>query len=51
MFTKEELDILIHFASIGQNYVIVRNNLGDREVAKDLDPVLAKAHKLWMEAK
>lgn len=42
-FTKDELDILIHFAILGQNYVIDRNNWRDREVAKELEPALAKA--------
>lgn len=38
----DELDILLHFATLGQNYVIGRNNYGDREVARELDPVLTK---------
>lgn len=42
-FTKDELDILIHFATLGHNYVITRNNHGDREVAKEFEPTLIKA--------
>lgn len=38
----EELDLLLHFATLGQNYVVTRNNFGDREVAKELDPVITK---------
>lgn len=44
--TEYELDTLMHFATLGQNYVIVRNNYGDREVAKELEPVLKT---LWVQ--
>ena len=40
--TREELDLLIHFATIGQSHIIVRNAYGDREVCRELDPVLRK---------
>ncbi len=35
-----DLDLLLHFATLGQNHVSVRNNYGDRAVAAELDPVL-----------
>lgn len=47
-FTYEELDLLLHFAILGQNSVIVRNNHGDHEVAKQLNPVIERAYEiLW----
>lgn len=42
--TQDEYEILFHFASVGQSYVIQRNNFGDRKVAQELEPVLHKIH-------
>lgn len=41
-FTKGELDLLLHFAEIGHNHIYVRNNEGDRDVARKLDHVLVR---------
>lgn len=38
--TLAELDLLLHFATIGQNHIHVRNNYGDQDVAAQLDAVL-----------
>jgi hypothetical protein len=40
--TVSEIDTLLHFATLGQNMAVTRNNYGDREVAKELDPVVSK---------
>jgi len=48
ILTTEELDLLMHFVILGQNAMINRNAQGDREVAKELDPVLLK---VWKQAK
>ena len=49
-FTLEELDLLLHFATLGQSYVSARNNFGDRAVAKELDPVLTKVCTQLLES-
>lgn len=38
--SKEEFETLLHFAYIGQNHVVIRNNHGDREVARELDDII-----------
>lgn len=40
--THQELALLLHFATIGQNHIHVRNNFGDRDVAVQLDPIVRK---------
>lgn len=42
--TNDEVELLLHFAIIGQSYVIARGNHGDREVAK-LEPLIERLYR------
>lgn len=46
--TGEEIDLLLHFAEIGRENVYQRNNLGDRSVAAEVDPILRKLKEIWL---
>jgi hypothetical protein len=40
--TKDELDLLLHFAEVGYNAMYERNNFGDRAVVREFYPTLVK---------
>ena len=43
--TQDEYELLFHFACVGQSHMIQRNNFGDRKVAQEFEPVLAKINR------